>query len=222
MQTADLTPDTRALGDWFARQPAAFQRALLGNTQRRVIEAGAWLYGAGEDAGGLFAVLTGSVRVYAVPPKGTPVLIDLAGPGTWFGQVGLVARSRRMVTAMAAERTELLTASRGAIQNLVRQRAEFWEPFAELSSEQMRRLLRVHAEVLRHGPKARVAARLVTLSQRGRFNRLTLTQADLGEMVGLERKTVHRVLAELKASGLVDMGYGFIEVRDRAGLARIE
>jgi CRP/FNR family cyclic AMP-dependent transcriptional regulator len=209
------------LGEWFGAQSAAFQRALLAISRRTAYPAGTWMFGEEDDAGGIFAILSGSIRVYATPGGGAPVLFDLFRSGDWLGQTGLLPGGRRAITAVAADDSELLTASRIGIQRLVREHPHHWQPFMELARHQIQNLLRAHAEVLRLGPEARIAARLAGLSRRPHGDQLRLTQAELAEMVGLERKTVHRALAKFRKAGSVALRYGAIEVLDRQALARL-
>ena len=68
-------------------------------------------------------------------------------------------------------------------------------------------------------PRERMISRLLLMSGEGRA--VPLSQATLAEMVGVTRKAVNGWLGELERRGLVALGYGRIEVRDRAGLERM-
>jgi CRP/FNR family cyclic AMP-dependent transcriptional regulator len=210
---------------WFARQPPHFRRRLLEEARTVSFAKGAWIYGAEEEATGLFALLEGGARVYITLPRGGVALVDLAQPGAWFGQVGILRGGRRQATAMAAAPTRALLVPRQSLQRLLADTPAFWESFAALDVEQMQYILRAHAELLALDPRARVAGRLIALTPRRRGGSvaapIALTQSDLAELVGLERKTVQRILAAFARSGWVRVGYGVIEVLDAARLARL-
>lgn len=185
---------------------------------------GDWIYGATEDAGGLFGVIEGTVRLYASLSRGENLLLDLMGRGTWFGQIGLLRDGRRLVTAVAAQNTSALLVPRRALLQLLRERPEFVDSVLRLDLEHFQYMLRAHSEVLSLGPRARIAGRLQALAERippGAATRIAVSQADLAEMVGLERKTVHRALKDFERRGLIRNSYGAIEICSRHGLAQI-
>lgn len=213
-----------ALTGWFRDQPDPFRRWLLKNAMEIRFSEGDWIYGATEDAGGLFGVIEGTVRLYASLSRGENLLLDLMGRGTWFGQIGLLRDGRRLVTAVAAQSTSALLVPRRALLQLLRERPEFVDSVLRLDLEHFQYMLRAHSEVLSLGPRARIAGRLQALAERippGAATRIAVSQADLAEMVGLERKTVHRALKEFERRGLIRNSYGAIEICSRHGLAQI-
>jgi len=208
---------------WFARQPAGFRQRLLERSVEMSFSDGDWLYGTEDEAGGLFAIFDGGVHLFAaVADKGT-VLIDLAGPGRWFGQVGLLPQTHRLVTAVAAGPVRALAVPRGVLTRFVTEFPDAWLSFTALNLEQMQDMVRIVADILALPPAIRVAARLHGLVSRtsGAYgHHVPVTQAQLGEMTGLERKTVHRALQSLQTRGLIRLRYGTIEVLDPRGLGR--
>lgn len=210
---------------WFARQPAPLRRQLLDGAVDVHFADGDWIYGATEKAGGFFCVLDGGIRLYAATSHGETVLIDLVGPGRWFGQAGVLRDGQRLVTAIADGPVLALLIPRNAIVQLIRQSPQFIDSIMQLDAVHFQYMTRVVSEVLTLAPRERIAGRLYSLCDRvapeaGRW-RIPLTQADLAEMVGVERKTVNRVLAAFEKRGLVKRSYGAIELPDRAALARI-
>ncbi|WP_428996465.1 Crp/Fnr family transcriptional regulator, partial [Pseudomonas aeruginosa] len=65
---------------------------------------------------------------------------------------------------------------------------------------------------------ARVASRLLRLSEMGapcvEGADLSLSQADIGLMVGTTRQSVNRVVTDLRKLGLIDTDYGKVTVKD--------
>jgi CRP-like cAMP-binding protein len=71
-------------------------------------------------------------------------------------------------------------------------------------------------------PVARIARAIATLFNPVLYPRmgplLELSQAELGELVGLSRTTINAALKQLEAEGYVSTEYGGLMVRDVAGL----
>lgn len=208
---------------WFARQPAGFRRRLLERSVEMSFLDGDWLYGMEDEAGGLFGVLSGSVHLFAAVGDEGTALIDLAGPGKWFGQVGLLPDTQRLVTAVADGPVKALAVPRGSLTRIAADFPDAWLSFSALNLELIQDTVRTLADVLVLPPAPRVAARLHVLASRrteAQGRRVPVTQARLGEMTGLERKSVHRILQALQKRGLIRLHYGAVEVLDLRGLRR--
>ena len=213
-------------GLWFSSQPANLQRLLVERGEVVSLAKDSWLFGESEEVSGLSAVLHGSIRGYAPLANGETVLVEVAGPGMWFGQIGLLRRAKRLLTATAATESQLLVIPRRELQRLAKEHPALWESFAELSLHQLQWVMTSLVEVLALPPRARLAARLAALVSRSTRRdsaaaELRLTQADLAEMIGLERKAVHRILKAFERERLVAVDYGAVRILDRRGLERI-
>jgi CRP-like cAMP-binding protein len=208
---------------WFARQPAGFRRRLLEQSVEMSFLDGDWLYGTEDEAGGLFGILSGSVHLTAAVADEGSALIDLAGPGKWFGQIGLLPGTQRLVTAAADGPVKALAVPRSSLTRFVADFPDAWLSFSALNLELIQDTVRTLADVLALPPSPRVAARLHALASRGaeaQGRHVRLTQSQLGDMTGLERKSVHRILQALQKRGLIRLHYAAIEVLDLRGLAR--
>jgi CRP/FNR family transcriptional regulator, cyclic AMP receptor protein len=213
-------------GSWFSSQPVALQRLLVGRGEVVSFAKDSWIFGQSEEVGGLSAVLHGAIRGYANFANGETVLVEVAGPGTWFGQISILRSSRRLLTAMAASPTQLLIIPRRELRRLTKENPALWESLAELSQLQLQWLIASLGEVVALPPRARLAARLVALMSRSTRQdsaaaELRLTQADLAEMIGLERKSVHRILKVFERKRLVAIEYGVVRILDRRGLEKV-
>ena len=213
-------------GTWFSRQPSHLQRLLVERGQVVSFAKDAWLFGESEEVSGLSAVLHGSIRGYANFAHGETVLVEVVGPGMWFGQISLLRQAKRLLTAMAATPTQLLVIPRRELHRLTKEHPALWESFAELSQLQLQWVMGSLAEIVALPPRSRLAARLVALVSRSTRRdsaaaELRLTQADLAEIIGLERKAVHRILKAFEREQLVAVEYGMVRILDRRGLERI-
>lgn len=204
---------------WFAALPPAIRVDLIarGRLQRR--GAGEWLYGEGDEDTGLVAVLEGGLNLYSQAPGGREVLFGTLPAGALMGQSAGLGGGPRLVTVIAAADSLIAMFSDRALREVAAKHPTLWRSISALAYGQLRAALQGWAEAVGLRPRERMIARLVTLSAENRV--LPLSQSTLAEMVGVTRKAVNGWLRELEEGGLVALGYGRIEVRDRAGLERM-
>lgn len=216
--------ETFSRNGWFARCPAKLREALVAHAQVSAVEAGRWIYDTGDEAHGLYGVLSGSVTSHVVLDNGGAVPISISGPGTVFGYAAQVLGGRRVTTAIARERAEVIFVPQHALAAIVRDMPELWLHFAELATEQLVWAMRAYAERLRLTPQAQIASRLHGYSfpwGGGRPTTLPIRQDELAELTGFSRKTVNLVLRDFAKRGLVRTGYRSISVLDPGGLHAI-
>jgi CRP-like cAMP-binding protein len=69
-------------------------------------------------------------------------------------------------------------------------------------------------------PEQRVALCLSRLFWHG-MRKLDLSQEEIGNLVGLSRQTVNRVLQALEQQGLISLDFGRVGILDEAGMAAL-
>ena len=210
---------------WFARRPAELRRKLVAHAQVSTVEAGHWIYDAGDEAHGLYGVLSGSVTTYVALDNGEDVPVNISGPSSIFGYAAQVLGGRRVTTAVAHERSEIIFIPQQALAAIARDLPSLWLHFAELATEQLTWAVKVLAERSRLPPQTQVASRLqayaaVWANEDGTAT-LPIRQDELAEMAGLSRKTVNLILRDFERRGVVALGYREIGIRDAAALRRL-
>ncbi len=203
---------------WFSRQAASLRTALVSEAQVIPVEAGHWIYDAGEDASGLYGVLTGSVSIYIGMEDETAALVNIVGPGHIFGYTGRFLSGRRVATAVAREPGMLFYLPERGLEAIARKLPDLWIRLAELSSFHVVSGFRL-AVVNTRPAASRLASHLLQLAaQFAPSLSLPVTQDELAEITGLSRKTVNRVLASFEARGFLHTGYRTLEIADEKGL----
>jgi CRP-like cAMP-binding protein len=212
-------------GGWFARLPKDIQERLIRHAQIKTVEAGHWLYDTGDEAVGLYGVLTGSVTTHVLLENGESAPINISGPGAIFGYAAQVLGGRRVTTTVTREPSEIIFVPQHALAAIAHDLPSLWLHFAELSTEQLVFAARVIAERTLLSPRAQVAARLhvyaLAWGDKGGSTILPIQQEELAELLGLSRKTVNRILKEFETEKLVETGYRSIAINDMRGLHRI-
>lgn len=210
---------------WFSRRPADLRRRLIAHAQVSTVEAGHWLYGTGDEAHGLYGVLSGSVTTQVALDNGDNVPVNISGPGAIFGYAAQVLGGHRVTTAVAREKSEIIFVPQHALAAIARETPSLWLHFAELATEQLTWAARAVAELVRLSPTARLASRLHAYSilwgDKGGPVTLPIRQDELAELTGLSRKTVNGILRALEDRGIVALGYREITLLDAGRLRRI-
>ncbi len=212
---------------WLARQNPAMRERLFDLAQISSVEAGHWLYDAGDEARGLYGLLEGSVRLLAWLERGEYRLVNIAGKGEIFGYAGSSVGGRRQLTAVAREPSQLLYLPEHGLATLAREFPPFWQAFAEFAAGQLQGAVHALVEALNLPPTALIASRLVhfaglphAVASREGVS-IGLSQQEIGEITGLSRKTVNQVLRAMEDDGYVKTSYRRILVCNAAALRAI-
>jgi CRP/FNR family cyclic AMP-dependent transcriptional regulator len=207
---------------WFRHQPPALQAALIDKGRIVTLLKGRWLHSEGDLSGGLWAVLSGAMRLEVTVGPDRSVLLNIVGAGVVAGQT-LGGGGPRIATVRAAEDSALMLISDAALQQIAAIHPAVWRAVSELLYRQLERTAHLAAEALSLTPRARIAARLLAIARADGVGTAaaTLTQADLAEMTGLSRKSVNGHLLALQRQGVVQLVYRGVEVLDRSRLAAL-
>jgi CRP/FNR family transcriptional regulator, cyclic AMP receptor protein len=167
-----------------------------------------------DEAGQVFLIVAGTVKVVVPDESGREVVIALERGGDVFGELALFDDARRSATVTAM--TETIALALG--------RADFMAVL-ERNPDAMRRMLGLLAKTVRRSTghvedlvfldlPGRVAKCLLDLSEASGTDRIELTQEDLAGFVGAARVSVNRVLADLEHRGGITIGRRHIDIAD--------
>ena len=210
---------------WFASLSRASADALLAAATPLRLAAGECAFRQGDkvegQGGAFFGVTQGLIKLQALNPDGKEVILVLAEPGNWFGEVAALESLPRAQTAVALVDTELLVVSADRFNALMRH-GEFAASIARLVARRLRQVYVMMYDAGLLGPRERVARRLVWLAHGDITNsvagRTTLrtSQDVLAMMLGISRPTLNKELQALAELGALALCYGRIEIKDMA------
>ncbi|HYC05837.1 MAG TPA: Crp/Fnr family transcriptional regulator [Azospirillaceae bacterium] len=181
----------------------------------RSLPAGATLYRRGDAPDGLWGVLAGKVRFGAASLEGRGMLVNDAGPGDWFGEIGLLDGGPRLVDAEIAESAELLLLRQRDVLDFCRREPSVPMALARLLSARLRLAAGLMEEQAFLPLERRLARRLLAAA---RGDRVPLTQEQLGRLAGATREAVGRHLSAWTRAGWVTPGYRCVSILDRRAL----
>ncbi|WP_347903162.1 Crp/Fnr family transcriptional regulator [Pseudomonas purpurea] len=206
-------------GQWFSHLPSLLQDSLLAMARVRRLSPGQRLFKRGDSPCGLYAVLEGAVRVGAVNEQGKEALLSVIEPPHWFGEICLFDGQPRTHDAVGVGHSILLHIPQSALLALLDEQPQHWQPLALLMSHKLR-LTFINLEQLALLPApARVAHRLLMIADGyGELEParrvLQLPQEQLALLLSLSRQTTNQILKDLESQGILNLGYGEIEILD--------
>lgn len=210
-----------ARNPWFRALPAGLADSVLDLGLVRRMD-GRTVYAAGDPANGLFALISGEIRVFQATPEGRSALLLIASPGVWFGETAMIDGEPRSSDAMAIGPTRVLQITPAVFRRLTVHSSENYAAFARLVCGQYRRAMDYIVTTANLPLPVRLAQRLVGLVHAqdhhptggGLAVELHLSQEGLGAMVGVSRQSVNRALKALEAQAVLAVGYGAVTIHD--------
>ena len=94
---------------WFRALPDYLIEQMVSRATLYQYENGEIIHYRGDESLGLYAVITGSVKVSSVSADGRECIFRYLSPGNWFGEIGMIDKSTRTHDARAIGKTILLT-----------------------------------------------------------------------------------------------------------------
>lgn len=218
----------------FARSPLLARiaeedlRALLKVAEERRFAAGQVLFQRGDPGDGVYAIVSGRVKVFLEGADGSEAVLAMRGAGEVIGEQSLLDGLERSASAAAHDAVTAVRigteqfqawllehprAARALLVELSRRLRESTDQVAELSllgvdARIARRLQQQFAEQSRGGVLAAGA-------------QLRMSQSDLALLVGVTRESVNKHLARLKANGVLSIEPGRMVLLDPAALAAL-
>lgn len=188
---------------------------LLQSTTSKRLAAKETLFRKGDPGNQLYGILSGSIKVTNTGTDGKEVLFSLMGPGEVIGEIALLDSMERSATAVAVEKTEVLTLDRRELIPFLESHPRATIALAGVLAARVRRLSE-RAEDRQTMPlPGRMAKKLLSLAEQhgkhpivGGPVEVRLAQQDLGDLVGTTRESVNKQLRAWEESGFVELKRG--------------
>ena len=158
----------------------------------------------------MYVIQQGEVKISKLSDDGREKILEILGPGAFFGEMALLDRGPRSASVKSTQACVLLALSRHDFLALLRESPEIsLELMRELSlrvretDEQIRGLLFERVE----GRTRRLLRKLALEPVDGRPDRRATaptTHQQLADQVGTSRETITRVLKELRVDGWLE------------------
>lgn len=186
------------------------------------------LFSAGDPSDTMYLVQRGRIRIWTVSAAGAEVTLNVLGPGTVFGEIGLLDGSERTAGASALDAVELLAISRSAFDSALERDPQLARNVINFLCERLRWVsARMEDSALRSAPE-RLSRMLVHLvhdygveTPEGLQLSINLTQGELARWTHMSRESLNKILNRWSDEGLLVQSRGKITVQDQDRLEEI-
>jgi CRP/FNR family transcriptional regulator, cyclic AMP receptor protein len=198
-------------------------RELLRHAGIRRLAAEDTVFRKGDPGDGLYGILSGRVVVTVQSIEGRELILNMFGPGEFFGEIALLDGKGRTATAVAREPTELLFVGRADFLPFLRQHHEAAVRIIAFLCGRLRRTPDLVEDAAFLSVPTRLAKQLAALSSASTAptSVILMSQEELAHTLGVSREVVSRQLAVWREAGVVEVGRGRVVVRDAGALDRI-
>jgi CRP-like cAMP-binding protein len=208
---------------WLSATSRSFQDAVLNRCDLLTVSQGTPVFHAGDEAGGIYGVLDGSVELHLPSSGGAATLAHIAGAGAWFGDLAALRRHHRRFSLVARTQSRLLRLSWPELLRLCTDEPERWRHVAERVAANLSVAIDAIDALRRRDPVERVALKLLALAEGSvsAEQEVSVSQSELAGLACLSRGAVNGALATLESRGLIERRYRGVLVRDAAALTEL-
>jgi CRP/FNR family cyclic AMP-dependent transcriptional regulator len=201
---------------------------LLAYATPRTLAPRARLFSTGDAGSALYVILSGWLKISREGPSGRDVVLEVAGAGSFTGELAVICGVPRAADATALTATRLLAIDGRALMTTLRQNPDAILELVRVLGERLARTTTQMEDTLFLPAEARLAralARLAALDPQPKGEQLTidlgLSQRELGEMTGLSRESINKQLSLWRDTGLVGLAGRTLTLIDGAALSEI-
>lgn len=221
-------PDTLARVPLFEGLPRTELSRLAEHLHQRSFPAGASVLIAEQPGEAVYVILSGSVKVHALRPDGTEVVLAVLGGGEVLGEMSVADSLGRSASVVTLEETSLLWIDRRTFRASVASSPALARNLSEILSKRVRLANARLISLASLDVPGRVASQLLSLAREygqetpeGTRIPMRLTQADIAALVGASRVSVNQALGQFRKRGAISIARdGRVSVHDEEALAR--
>jgi CRP/FNR family cyclic AMP-dependent transcriptional regulator len=182
-------------------------RALAAHAATQTFPKGAVIVNEGDRSDAIFIIRSGRVKVFLHGKDGREAVLNVHGPGEYFGEM-VLDEGPRSASVMTLEKSTFFVISKTDFRRFVADNPDFAMKVIHRFMRRVRALTDRVGNLALLDVYGRVARLLLELAvqEGGRFVvRERLTQKDIADRVGASREMISRVFKELVAGGYVEV-----------------
>ncbi len=210
----ESTADALNNNEWLAALPEAARAELIDVARIRRLAANQRVHGKGEQADGLYGLLSGEVRVSASTFAGDQIVVTRLLPGQWFGEIAILDGGPRTHDSHTVVESVIAMLPKQAMLNICQRHAEVYRALALLLCEHCRMAFRAIDEFLVYSPEQRMARRLLERMALGGSEKIRISQEELGALVGISRQSTNKILKRWESRAWIERSYGGVVLSD--------
>lgn len=174
---------------------------------------------AGDPTDSLYIVLAGRTKVQMADDEGKEVILNVLGPGDFFGEMGLLEDAPRAASVVTTEPSEFVSITKNDFNALLKDNYEMAMVIMRGLVKRLREADRKIESLALLDVYGRVARVLLEFSSEVNGTRVIknkLPRQDIAKMIGASREMVSRVMKDLETEGYIEvLDDGVIVLRER-------
>jgi CRP-like cAMP-binding protein len=220
--------------DWSGIESAPLLTGVSPDDLKRIATAarlkrlahGAMLYSEGETVEHVLMLISGSVKITQLGPRGSEVILRLNAPGDVLDAGALCSTGRHSATAQAIRECQALVWDIGVFNNLVGRLPILHQNMTRLICGHLQELEQRFRELATERVAPRVARQLIRLQEQVGSPpkagvEIGLSGEGLAQMTGTTEYTVSRLLSSWEVHGLVTCRRDSLVISDIKALRKI-
>ncbi len=159
----------------------------------------------GDESGVLYVVISGRLKVSVADEQGKEVILNTLGSGDYFGELAILGDMPRTATVVSLEDSNLLTLSRTAFLELVREQPDVALAVIRNLTARVAQLTEQVGRLALGDVYSRIRDLLnaQAFEEDGLLVTARFTQSEIAQMVGSSREMVSRIFKDLREGGYI-------------------
>jgi CRP/FNR family cyclic AMP-dependent transcriptional regulator len=179
---------------------------LTQHSTTRTYPANTILISEGDSTDSLYVVLEGEVKVFASDQQGKEVILNILGPGEYFGELALLDDEPRSASVRTMTPTKVMVITKHDFKNCLATDSEMAYKLIKVLIGHVRALTGSVKSLALLDVYGRVARTLLELAENVDGQMIIVqkfTHQDIADMVGASREMVSRILKDLVSGGYI-------------------
>lgn len=194
---------------------------LMKIMKKRVYPKNKVILNEGDLSDGIYIIVRGKVKAVVNHENGKEVILNIHGPGEYFGEIGLIDGGPRSATIITKESTVLMMIMRRDFKPVLASHPDIYLRLLKGLTERMRYATHNIENMAFLDVQGRVVKVLTRLARNVNQTFVVyerLTHQEIANMVGSSREMVSRVLKELEITGYISVDHKQITLQKQMPL----
>lgn len=191
---------------------------LTAHSTTRSYPANTVLITEGDSTDSLYIILEGEMKVYVSDDQGKEAILNILGPGEYFGELALLDDAPRSASVMTLAPSKVMIVSKADFKRCLASNPELAYNLIISLTQQIRSLTDSVKNLSLMDVYGRVAHTLLELAKEKDGKQIIeqkLTHQDIANMVGASREMVSRILKDLSNGGYISVNKNCITINEK-------
>ena len=198
---------------------------LSESVRPKALKSGEVLFFKGDDGEAMYIIREGTIKIVLPSAVGEEIIVALLKDNDFFGAMAMLDGMPRSADAVAVTDSEIFVMGRSEFLSILQSDINALKTILCDLSRMIRKTDDLLGDVCFFNISIRLAKKLMDLAESrgqetddGVLLDISLTQKELGDMVGATRESVNKELKNLREEGLIDVQGNRITILDMEGL----